>query len=91
MQPNACVRKLSAHSAIYAVNYNDYLLPFVSFVLNYRLLDPLGDRTPIEVMTGRAPRLPMDLVLWKRNKIKDAAKNQANIHDLSTARPKTLN
>ena len=44
----------------------------MNFVLNHRCLETLGGHTPLEVMTGRPPTLPMNLALWKGLKIKDA-------------------
>ena len=55
----------------------EYLLPFVNFVLNHRNLETLGGYTPLEVMTGRPPTLPLNLVLWKGLKIKDAERIEA--------------
>jgi len=50
----------------------DYLLPFVQFIMNHRVLPGLGGRTPIEVNYGRAPKLPLQLSIWNGVFLKDA-------------------
>ena len=46
--------------------------PLINLVLNYREREVLGGRTPIEVMTGHAPRTPLQIVLWNGVTLKDA-------------------
>lgn len=48
------------------------VLPLILFILNHRLREVLNGRSPIEVMTGRKPKQPTDLVLWDGVLLKDA-------------------
>ena len=44
----------------------------VNLAVNYRQRDVLGGRSPIEVMTGQAPRTPAQIVMWNGVSLKDA-------------------
>lgn len=46
--------------------------PLINLVLNYREREVLNGRTPIEVMTGHAPRTPLQVVMWNGVTLKDA-------------------
>ena len=56
-----------------------YLLPMVAYTLNHRLIDGLGSRTPIEVMTGRCPTIPAKLILWKGVLMRDREEIAAEV------------
>ena len=47
------------------------VLPLIMFIINHRERDVLDGHTPIEVMTGRKPKAPTDLVLWDGVILKD--------------------
>ena len=46
--------------------------PLINMILNHRERDVLCGKTPIEVMMGRAPRTPINMVLWDGLELKDA-------------------
>ena len=48
------------------------VLPLINFIINHLHREVLNGRTPIEVMTGRKPKTPVDLVLWDSVLLKDA-------------------
>ena len=51
----------------------------VQYAVNHRPRDRFGGRTPIEVMTGRAPDSALDLVLWAGVRLEDANVLEAGI------------
>ena len=54
----------------------------VQYAINHRPRDRLGGRTPIEVMTGRAPDSALDLVLWTGVRLEDANVVEAGIEQV---------
>ena len=58
------------------------VLPLVQYAINHRPRDRLGGRTPIEVMTGRAPDSALDLVLWTGVRLEDANVVEAGIEQV---------
>ena len=58
------------------------VLPLVQYAINHRPRKFLGNRTPIEVMTGRAPDQALDLVLWTGVKLEDATAVEAGIEQV---------
>ena len=58
------------------------VMPLVQYAVNHRPRESLGGRTPIEVMTGRAPDSALDLVLWTGVNLKDAEVIEAGIEDI---------
>ena len=56
----------------------DYLLPVVEFALNHMPRPILGDRTPLEVMLGRATQMPAELVFFKGPNLADATQVDIN-------------
>lgn len=58
------------------------VLALVQYTINHRPRKLLGDRTPIEVMTGRAPDQALDLVLWTGVKLEDATAVEAGIEQV---------
>ena len=48
------------------------VLPLVNYIVNHRERDVLNGHTPIQVMTGRAPKTPLELVVWDGVLLKDA-------------------
>ena len=51
----------------------DEVIPFIQYVINHRPRERLGGRCPIEVVTGRKPKMALDLALWVGVKLEDAA------------------
>ena len=47
-------------------------MPLVEFSTNHRVREVLGDRSALEVMTGRKPTTTAKLAMWTGVKIKDA-------------------
>ena len=58
------------------------VLPLVQYAINHRPRKALGNRSPIEVMTGRAPDQALDLVLWTGVKLEDATAVEAGIEQV---------
>ena len=58
------------------------VLPLVQYTINHRPRKSLGNRSPIEVMTGRAPDQALDLVLWTGVKLEDATAVEAGIEQV---------
>ena len=58
------------------------VLPLVQYCINHRPRDALGGRSPIEVMTGRAPDQALDLVLWHGAKLEDATAVEAGVEQV---------
>ena len=58
------------------------VIPLVQYAINHRPRESLGGRTPIEVMTGRAPDSALDLVLWTGVTLKDAEVIEAGIEQV---------
>ena len=52
----------------------DLTLPLVEMTINHRPRDVLGGLSAIEVVTGRAPNDPVELVVWKGVLKKDAVR-----------------
>ena len=58
------------------------ILPFVQYTINHRPRKMLGNRCPIEVMTGRAPDMALDLVLWSGKSLKEGTSVQAGVEQV---------
>ena len=58
------------------------VLPLLQYAINHRPRKCLGDRCPIEVMTGRAPDMALDLVLWTGHNLKDGKAIQAGVEQV---------
>ena len=58
------------------------VVPFLQYAVNHRPRKCLGDRSPIEVMTGRAPDMALDLVLWTGHNLKDATKIEVGVEQV---------
>ena len=54
----------------------------LQYVANHRPRDILGGRCPIEVMTGRAPDMALDMVLWSGANLKEGAVAEAGVEDI---------
>ena len=54
----------------------------MQYTVNHRPRKFLGGRSPIEVMTGRAPDQALDLVLWTGVKLEDASVVEAGIEQV---------
>ena len=50
----------------------DLVLPLAEYAINHRCRQILGDRSAVEVMTGRQPRTPVDLAVWSGPNLKEA-------------------
>ena len=50
----------------------DLVLPLTEHAINHRRLSILGDRSAVEIMTGRQPRTPVDLAAWSGPNLKEA-------------------
>ena len=58
------------------------ILPMVQYSVNHRPRKMLGDRCPIEVMTGRAPDMALDLVLWTGKNLKEGTSIEAGVEQV---------
>ena len=58
------------------------VLPLLQHAVNHRPRECLGDRCPIEVMTGRAPDMALDLVLWTGHNLKDGKAVEAGVEQV---------
>ena len=58
------------------------VLPLLQYTINHRPRKCLGDRCPIEVMTGRAPDMALDLVLWTGHNLKDGTAIEAGVEQV---------
>ena len=54
----------------------DLVLPLTEYAINHRRRELLGDRSSVEIITGRVPLTPTDLVIWSVTKLKDTKKLQ---------------
>ena len=52
----------------------EHVVELINLGLNYMHRAVLGGRSPLEVMTGRKVKSPVELVLWCGTKLKDATK-----------------
>ena len=50
----------------------DLVLPLAEYAINHRRRDILGGRSAVEIMTGRLPRTPVDLICWSGPDMKEA-------------------
>ena len=50
----------------------DLVLPLAEYAINHRRRAILGDRSAVEIMTGRQPRTPVDLAVWSGPNLKEA-------------------
>ena len=50
----------------------DLVLPLAEYAINHRRRPILGDRSAVEIMTGRQPRTPVDLAVWSGPNLKEA-------------------
>ena len=50
--------------------------------VNHRPLKMLGDRCPIEVMTGRAPDMTLNMVLWTGKNLKEGTSIEAGVEQV---------
>ena len=55
-----------------AVDEWDLVMPLAEYAINHRRRDILGDRSAVEIVTGRQPRTAADLTLYSGTKLKDA-------------------
>ena len=58
------------------------VVPLLQYALNHRPRKALGGRSPIEVMTGRAPDMAIDLVLWTGVNLKDGVAIEAGVEQV---------
>ena len=58
------------------------MLPLLQYTINHRPRKCLGDRCPIEVMTGRAPDMALDLVLWTGHNLKDSTAIEVGVEQV---------
>ena len=59
------------------------VVSLLQYTISHRPREALGGRSPIEVMTGRAPDMAIDLMLWSGVSLKDGVAIEAGIEQVN--------